>query len=122
MPRFKYRIYFTVEGDEIGVLAIWHPSRIPTRSAAGFNDAPASVSVTSRFVRSSICRIFLRISRGIMADGMPFDLGDDHLYQNLNSPTTSSHIPLRGCLLSCWELVSKRRKTFVADKSGAEQM
>ena len=29
MPRFKYRIYFTVEGDEIGVLAIWHPSRNP---------------------------------------------------------------------------------------------
>src|ERR1019366_3119596 len=27
---------------------------------------PASVSVTMRFVRSSICRIFLRISRGIM--------------------------------------------------------
>ena len=29
MPRFKYRIYFTMEGDEIGVLAIWHPSRNP---------------------------------------------------------------------------------------------
>ena len=29
MPRFKYRIYFAVEGDEIGVLAIWHPSRSP---------------------------------------------------------------------------------------------
>ncbi|MGD0253762.1 MAG: type II toxin-antitoxin system RelE/ParE family toxin [Verrucomicrobiota bacterium] len=29
MPRFKYRIYFAVEGDEIGVLAIWHPSRNP---------------------------------------------------------------------------------------------
>ncbi len=29
MPHFKYRIYFTVEGDEIGVLAIWHPSRNP---------------------------------------------------------------------------------------------
>jgi plasmid stabilization system protein ParE len=29
MPRFKYRIYFTVEGDEIGVLAVWHPSRNP---------------------------------------------------------------------------------------------
>jgi toxin ParE1/3/4 len=29
MPRFKYRIYFRVEGDEIGVLAIWHPSRNP---------------------------------------------------------------------------------------------
>src|SRR6266699_5044700 len=28
---------------------------------------PASVSVTMRFVRNSICRIFLRISRGIMA-------------------------------------------------------
>ncbi|HEV2434399.1 MAG TPA: type II toxin-antitoxin system RelE/ParE family toxin [Verrucomicrobiae bacterium] len=29
MPRFKYRIYFTVEGDEIGVVAIYHPSRNP---------------------------------------------------------------------------------------------
>ena len=29
MPRFKYRIYFTVEGDQIGVVAIWHPSRNP---------------------------------------------------------------------------------------------
>jgi toxin ParE1/3/4 len=29
MPRFKYRIYFRVEGNEIGVLAIWHPSRDP---------------------------------------------------------------------------------------------
>jgi plasmid stabilization system protein ParE len=29
MPRFKYRIYFRVEGDEIGVIAIWHPSRNP---------------------------------------------------------------------------------------------
>jgi plasmid stabilization system protein ParE len=29
MPRFKYRVYFAVEGDEIGVLAIWHPSRNP---------------------------------------------------------------------------------------------
>ena len=29
MPRFKYRVYFTVEGNEIGVLAIWHPSRNP---------------------------------------------------------------------------------------------
>ena len=29
MARFKYRIYFTMEGDEIGVLAIWHPSRNP---------------------------------------------------------------------------------------------
>ena len=29
MPRFKYRIYFTVEGEEIGVVAIWHPSRNP---------------------------------------------------------------------------------------------
>jgi len=29
MPRFKYRIYFTVEGNEIGVVAIYHPSRNP---------------------------------------------------------------------------------------------
>ena len=29
MPRFKYGIYFMVEGDEIGVLAIYHPSRNP---------------------------------------------------------------------------------------------
>ena len=29
MPRFKYRIYFTVEGMEIGVVAIWHPNRNP---------------------------------------------------------------------------------------------
>jgi plasmid stabilization system protein ParE len=29
MPRFKYRIYFRVEGNEIGALAIWHPSRDP---------------------------------------------------------------------------------------------
>lgn len=29
MPRFKYGIYFTVEGDEIGVLAVYHPSRNP---------------------------------------------------------------------------------------------
>jgi plasmid stabilization system protein ParE len=29
MPRFKFGIYFTVEGDEIGVLAIYHPSRNP---------------------------------------------------------------------------------------------
>lgn len=29
MPRFKYRVYFTVEGAEIGVVAIWHPSRNP---------------------------------------------------------------------------------------------
>jgi plasmid stabilization system protein ParE len=29
MDRFKYRVYFRVEGDEIGVLAIWHPSRNP---------------------------------------------------------------------------------------------
>jgi plasmid stabilization system protein ParE len=29
MPRFKYWVYFAVEGDEIGVLAIWHPSRNP---------------------------------------------------------------------------------------------
>src|SRR5438876_6766812 len=26
---FKYKIYFTVERDEIGVLAIYHPSRNP---------------------------------------------------------------------------------------------
>jgi plasmid stabilization system protein ParE len=29
MPRFKFAVYFTVEGDEIGVLAIYHPSRNP---------------------------------------------------------------------------------------------
>jgi plasmid stabilization system protein ParE len=29
MPRFKYGIFFTVENDEIGVLAIYHPSRNP---------------------------------------------------------------------------------------------
>ncbi len=29
LPRFKYRICFTVEGDEIGILAIYHPSRNP---------------------------------------------------------------------------------------------
>jgi toxin ParE1/3/4 len=29
MPRFKFRIYFVVAGDEIGVLAIYHPSRNP---------------------------------------------------------------------------------------------
>ena len=29
MPRFKYGIYFTVAGDEIGVLAIYHPIRNP---------------------------------------------------------------------------------------------
>ena len=29
MPRFKYRVYFAVEGDEIGVVATWHPSRNP---------------------------------------------------------------------------------------------
>lgn len=29
MPRFKYRVYFTVDGGEIGVVAIWHPSRNP---------------------------------------------------------------------------------------------
>jgi plasmid stabilization system protein ParE len=29
MPRFKFRIYFTVEGDEIGVVAIYHPNRNP---------------------------------------------------------------------------------------------
>jgi plasmid stabilization system protein ParE len=31
MPRFKYGIYFTIEGDEIGVVAIYHPSRDPER-------------------------------------------------------------------------------------------
>jgi hypothetical protein len=30
--------------------------------------APAANSVTRRFVRSSICRIFLRISRGIIEE------------------------------------------------------
>ncbi|HEY2081900.1 MAG TPA: type II toxin-antitoxin system RelE/ParE family toxin [Verrucomicrobiae bacterium] len=29
MPRFKYGVYFTIEGDEIGVVAIYHPSRNP---------------------------------------------------------------------------------------------
>ena len=29
LPRFRYKILFTVEGDEIGVLAIYHPSRNP---------------------------------------------------------------------------------------------
>ena len=29
MPRFKYGIYFTVADDEIGILAIYHPSRNP---------------------------------------------------------------------------------------------
>ena len=29
MPRFKYGVYFTIEADEIGVLAIYHPSRDP---------------------------------------------------------------------------------------------
>lgn len=29
MPRFKYGVFFTVEGQEIGVLAIYHPSRNP---------------------------------------------------------------------------------------------
>jgi toxin ParE1/3/4 len=29
MPRFEHGIYFTVEKDEIGVLAIYHPSRNP---------------------------------------------------------------------------------------------
>jgi plasmid stabilization system protein ParE len=29
MPRFKFGIFFAVEGDEIGVLAIYHPSRNP---------------------------------------------------------------------------------------------
>jgi len=29
MPRFKYRAYFTIEADEIGVVAIYHPSRNP---------------------------------------------------------------------------------------------
>ncbi len=29
MPRFKYGIYFTIADNEIGVLAIYHPSRNP---------------------------------------------------------------------------------------------
>jgi hypothetical protein len=29
MPRFKYGIYFTIEREEIGILAIYHPSRNP---------------------------------------------------------------------------------------------
>ena len=29
MPRFKYGVYFTVEGEELGILAIYHPSRNP---------------------------------------------------------------------------------------------
>jgi plasmid stabilization system protein ParE len=29
MPRFKYGVYFTIERDEIGILAIYHPSRNP---------------------------------------------------------------------------------------------
>ena len=29
MPRFKYGVYFTIEADEIAVLAIYHPSRDP---------------------------------------------------------------------------------------------
>jgi toxin ParE1/3/4 len=29
MARFNYGVYFTVEGSEIGVLAIYHPSRNP---------------------------------------------------------------------------------------------
>ena len=29
MPRFNYGVFFTVEGDDIGVLAIYHPSRNP---------------------------------------------------------------------------------------------
>ena len=29
MPRFKHGIFFTVAVDEIGVLAIYHPSRNP---------------------------------------------------------------------------------------------
>ena len=29
LRRFKYKICFTVEGDEIAILAIYHPSRDP---------------------------------------------------------------------------------------------
>jgi toxin ParE1/3/4 len=29
LHRFKYKICFPVEGDEIGILAIYHPSRDP---------------------------------------------------------------------------------------------
>jgi len=29
LRRFKYNIFFAVEGDEVGVLAIYHPSRNP---------------------------------------------------------------------------------------------
>jgi plasmid stabilization system protein ParE len=29
LHRFKYKICFAVEGDEIGILAIYHPSRDP---------------------------------------------------------------------------------------------
>jgi plasmid stabilization system protein ParE len=29
MPRFKHLIYYTVDDNEIGVVAIWHPSRNP---------------------------------------------------------------------------------------------
>jgi plasmid stabilization system protein ParE len=29
MPRFKYGVFFTVTADEIGVVAIYHPSRNP---------------------------------------------------------------------------------------------
>jgi plasmid stabilization system protein ParE len=29
LPRFKHKILFTVEGDEIGILSIYHPSRNP---------------------------------------------------------------------------------------------
>lgn len=28
-PRFKYGIFFAVEGSEIGILAVYHPSRDP---------------------------------------------------------------------------------------------
>jgi toxin ParE1/3/4 len=29
LQRFKYKICFTVEGEDIGILAIYHPSRDP---------------------------------------------------------------------------------------------
>ena len=29
LHRFKYKICFTIEGDKIGILAIYHPSRDP---------------------------------------------------------------------------------------------
>lgn len=31
LPRFKHKVLFTVQGDEIGVLAIYHPSRDPEK-------------------------------------------------------------------------------------------